>query len=420
MIVSKEIQDFLLNDALERFLRYVKVWTTSDVDSTSLPSTTNQFELGKILVEELNQLGLENVIQDDLGFLYAYLPPNQGFEQVNPIGLLAHLDTASIVSGKDVKPVIHRNYNGNEIKFAAYKELLLTANDSPQLKEYIGLDIITTQGDTLLGADDKAGIAEIIAACAAWKKFPELKHGPIIICFTPDEEIGIGIDNIDEKKLPKICYTIDGGEMGELVFECFDAWLATIKFKGLSVHPGDAKNLMINTIQIASRFFSELPESESPEHTENREGYFYLTKLQGTTEESNAWILIRDFEPKNNQRRVDYLKNLKQTYEIRYPGLIIELDFLHQYENMLKFIEKNPIIVNLAKKAIEKTGLKVKLQPIRGGTDGARLSAKGILTPNIFTGGLLAHSRKEYIPTLALQKAAEVILYLAELWTEVQ
>ncbi len=420
MIVSKEIQDFLLNDALERFLRYVKVWTTSDESSTSLPSTNNQLELAKKLVEELKQLGLEDVILDELGFVYAYLPPNQGFEHAKPIGFLAHLDTASSVSGKDVKPVIHRNYNGSEIKFAADKELLLTTNDSPQLKEYIGLDIITTQGDTLLGADDKAGIAEIIAACSAWKKFPELKHGPIIICFTPDEEIGKGIDNINEKKLAKICYTIDGGEMGELVFECFDAWLATIKFKGLSVHPGYAKSLMINTIQIASRFFSELPESESPEHTENREGYFYLTRLQGTTEESNARLLIRDFEQKNNQRRVDYLKNLKKTYEIRYPGLVIEIDFLHQYENMLKFIEKKPIIVNLAKKAIEKTGLKVKLQPIRGGTDGARLSAKGILTPNIFTGGLFAHSRKEYIPTLALQKTAEVILYLAELWTEDQ
>lgn len=420
MVVSKEIKDYLLNDALERFLRYVKVWTTSDESSTSLPSTINQLDLAKKLVEELNQLGLEDVVQDDLGFVYAYLPPNQGFEHVNPIGFLAHLDTSSVVSGKDVKPVIHRNYNGSEIKFAADKELLLTTNDSPQLKEYIGLDIITTQGDTLLGADDKAGIAEIIAACSAWKKFPELKHGPIIICFTPDEEIGKGIDNINEKKLPKICYTIDGGEMGELVFECFDAWLATIKFKGLSVHPGYAKNLMINTVQIASRFFSELPEFESPEHTENREGYFYLSSLQGKTEESNARLLIRDFEPKNNQRRVDYLKILKKTYEIRYPGLIVELDFLHQYQNMLEFIEKKPIIVDLAKKAIEKAGLKLKLQPIRGGTDGAQLSAKGIITPNIFTGGLLAHSRKEYIPTLALQKAAEVILHLAELWTEVQ
>ena len=221
-----------------------------------------------------------------------------------------------------------------------------------------------------------------------------------------------------KNKIPKICYTVDGGEMGELEFECFDAWRAEFKFKGLSVHPGHAKNKMVNAIQIACRFFSELPESEAPESTEEREGYYHLSKLQGKAEEATARMIIRDFELKNNQRRMDYIKSLKQAYEIRYSGLKIEINFLHQYQNMFKYLEKKPLVVDLAKQAIEKTGLEVKIHAIRGGTDGARLSANGIPTPNIFTGGQLFHSRKEYIPSLALQKAAEVLIHLAHLWTQ--
>ncbi|MFW9998622.1 MAG: peptidase T [Candidatus Hodarchaeota archaeon] len=418
MELTKDIQEFLLNDALERFLRYVKIWTTSDENAKNVPSTKNQLELGKLLVEELKELNLENISQDEFGFVYAYLGPSKGFEKVQPIGLLAHIDTSPAVSGKDVKPIIHKNYDGKEIKYVQDKELVLSVEDSPNLEEYCGLDIITSEGDTLLGSDDKAGIAEIIAACAAWQKYPELKHGPIFICFTPDEEIGLGIEKINQRKIPKICYTVDGGEMGELEFECFDAWRAEFKFKGLSVHPGHAKNKMINAIQIACRFFSELPESEAPESTEEREGYYHLSKLQGKAEEATARMIIRDFELKNNQRRMEYLKSLKYAYEIRYPGLKIELNFTHQYLNMFKHIEKKPLVIDLAKQAIEKTGLELKVHAIRGGTDGARLSANGIPTPNIFTGGQLFHSRKEYIPSLALQKAAEVLIYLAHLWTQ--
>jgi tripeptide aminopeptidase len=418
MELSKEIQEFLLDDALERFLRYVKVWTTSDETIETVPSTKIQFDLGKLLVEELKQLNLKDIFHDEYGFVYAYLPPSKGFEKVQPIGLLAHVDTSSAVSGKDVKPVIHRNYNGKEIKYAQNKDLVLNFEDSPNLEEYVGLDIITSEGDTLLGADNKAGVAEIMAACAAWKEFKELKHGPIVICFTTDEETGLGIDKADLKRLPKVCYTIDGGEMGELEYECFDAWLAQIKFIGLSVHPGHAKNKMINAIQIATRFFSELPESESPEHTEEREGFFHLTKLQGKAEEATSRMLIRDFIEENNKRRMEYLDNLKKAYEIRYPGLKIEIDYRHQYQNMYTYLEKKTVVVDLARQAIEKTGLDVIIHPIRGGTDGARLSAKGIPTPNIFSGGLLFHSRKEYIPTLALQKATEVLINLAELWTQ--
>jgi len=419
MKLQKDVQEFLLDDALERFLRYVKIWTTSDETSESIPTTSNQLELGKILVDELKELNLENVSQDELGFVYADLSPTEGLENKRGIGLLAHLDTAGSVNGRNVKPVIHKNYNGSEIKFAENDDLTISIKDSPNLENYIGLDIITSQGDTLLGADDKAGISEIMAALSAWKKFPELKHGPIVVCFTPDEETGKGvINNVNKNRLPEVCYTLDGGEMGELEIECFDAWLAIIKFKGLAVHTGHAKNLLINAIHIACRFMSELPEAESPQHTEEREGFFHLTKLQGNAEEANARILIRDYKLKGNERRMEYIKNLKTLYELRHPGLEIELNFNHQYENMLNYIKKNKNVIDLAKKAIELAGLEVKEHAIRGGTDGAILSVKGILTPNIFTGGELFHSRKEYIPTLALQKASEVIIHLAYLWTQ--
>ncbi|MFX1425969.1 MAG: peptidase T [Promethearchaeota archaeon] len=417
MELSREIQEFLLNDAVERFLRYVKIWTTTDEFAESAPSTQNQFDLAKILVEELKELNLQDIVFDEFGFVYANLPPSKGFEKVKAIGLIAHLDTSFAVSGKNVKPVIHENYNGKEIKFAQDKDLTLSVEDSPLLEEYIGLDIITSEGDTLLGADDKAGIAEIMAACAAWNKFPELKHGPIVICFSPDEETGLGMAKVSKKKLPDICYTVDGGEMGELEYESFDAWRATFRFKGLSVHPGYAKNKMINSLRIASDFFSNLPVAETPEHTENREGYYHLYYLQGKPEETTAKVLIRDFDEKNNKIRMEYIKKLKEAYETLYPGLEIQIDFLHQYQNMLKYLEKKQIILELAKQAIEKTGLELKIHPIRGGTDGSRLSADGILTPNIFEGGLLHHSRKEHIPTLALQKAAETLIYLADLWT---
>ena len=418
MELTKEIQEFLHKDALARFLRYVKVWTTSDETKESVPTSEIQLDLGKLLVEELKELHLENITQDEYGFVYAYLPPSNGFEKVTSIGLLAHMDTSPAVSGRNVKPIIHKNYDGKEIKYNSDKELTLSIGDSPNLEEYIGLDIITSDGDTLLGADDKAGIAEIMTACSAWQENSQLKHGPIYICFTTDEETGLGISNVNKKKIPEICYTIDGGEMGELEFECFDAWRADFKFKGLSVHPGYAKNKMINAIQIASRFFSDLPESETPENTGEREGYFHLSKLQGTAEEATARMIIRDFVVKNNQKRMHYLKSLVETYEIRYHGLKIEIDFTHQYQNMYNYIEKKLFVVELAKQSIEKAGLEVKIPPIRGGTDGARLSADGIITPNIFSGGNLFHSRKEFIPTLALQKAAEVLLYLAHSWTQ--
>ena len=416
-MLSNEIKEFLLEEAVNRFLKYVRIWTTSDEDSQSHPSTENQFELGKILAAELKKLNLENVIHDHFGYVYADLPASSGLENARRIGLIAHIDTSPAVSGKNVKPVIHKNYDGGIIEFVGNNDIKLTVEDSPILKDYIGLDIITSEGDTLLGADDKAGIAEIMTMCAAWQKFSELKHGPITVCFTPDEEIGKGTLNINKQRLPEICYTMDGSKMGELEFECFDAWKATISFTGLSIHPGYAKNLLINAIHIASRFLSEIPEYESPEHTEEREGFYYVTKLKGTVEEANIILIIRDFIEDNNKNRIEFLRKLKDLYELRYPGLKIDLKFEHQYSNMLQFVEKEKTVLDLAEKAIEMAGLEVKIHSIRGGTDGSRLSEMGIPTPNIFSGGLLFHSRKEHIPTLALQKASEVLLHLAQLWT---
>jgi len=234
-MISEKIKDFLSEKALDNFLRYVKIWTTSDENSSSHPTSEIQLDLAKLLASELKEIGLENVIQDKYGYVYANLPASEGLENIQAIGFIAHMDTSPSVSGKDVKPVIHKNYEGGPIKHASNNEIILTPDDSPSLKNYIGLDIITSEGDTLLGADDKAGVAEIMAACAAWKKFPELKHGPISICFTPDEEVGKGTLKIDKKKLPEFCYTLDGSEMGELEIECFDAWSAQIKFKGINL-----------------------------------------------------------------------------------------------------------------------------------------------------------------------------------------
>lgn len=416
MTLRKEIQEFLLEEAVERFLEYVKIYTTSSEESTTYPSTSCQLDLGDKLKEELLELGLDNVVHDEFGYVYADLSASENHENVQPIAFIAHLDTSPAVEGKDVKAIIHKNYQGQEIKYPEDPTLSLSVKDSPELESFIGMNIITSSGDTLLGADDKAGIAEIMAALRAWKKFPELKHGKVTVCFTPDEEIGKGTAKISLDRLPKFCYTLDGGEMGELETECFDAWKAEFEFKGLSVHPGYAKNKMINAIDVASRFFSEVPEYETPEHTEKREGFYHLYTLSGSTETAKAAMILRDFEEKENKRRMVFLESLKETYEKQYIGLKIDLKFSHSYENMHVYLEQFPDVIKHAEKAIEEAGLEVKRTEIRGGTDGARLSAKGIPTPNLFAGGILFHSRKEYIPAKALQKAAEVVLIIAKNW----
>ncbi len=418
MKLSENIQEYIKQRVISRFIKYVKINSSSNENTDTFPSTNEQLFFGKILVDDLKEQGIKNIAHDEYGYIYANLPASKGYENIKSIGFIAHLDTSPSVSGKNIIPVIHRNYNGGEIYFEKNKSLILSPKDSPELMKYIGYDIITSKGDTLLGADDKAGIAEIITACETLIENPEIKHGPIVICFFPDEELGKGTQKINLSKLPEICYTIDGSEMGFLEIECFDAWKVNINFKGLNIHPGYAKDLMINSIHIASRFLSDLPKLESPEHTEKRDGFYHLCSLEGNVEESKAILIIRDFEESKNKQRIAYLKELKEKYEKKYSGLKISMDITHQYKNMNKFLQNHLNIINYAKEAIKKSNINFNLHSIRGGTDGAYLSENGIPTPNIFTGGLLFHSKKEYIPTIALQKATEVIIYIAEIYAK--
>lgn len=418
MIMKEEIRSFIKADVLDRFLRYVRIHTTSNEDSTTHPSTPCQFDLGQLLTEELNAMGMSQVEMDEFGYVYAVLPASQGYHPTGfqNLGFCAHLDTSPAVSGKNVNPIIHGNYQGQVITYPDNQSLKLDPDECPALRKFIGEDIITSSGNTLLGADDKAGIAEIMTGLAVMIRFPETLHPEIRICFTPDEEIGQGTSKIKTLKMGQVCYTLDGGIMGELEDECFDAYGAKIRFKGLNVHPGEAKNRMINAGAIAARFFSALPEWQTPEHTELREGFFHLTRLSGDENQADLQFIIRDFIKCNNEKRIALLHSLKDYFIRNYPGLEIEIETKEQYRNMNEVLCHHPETVNTAREAIETAGLNVILKAIRGGTDGARLSFMGIPTPNLFAGGLLFHSLKEWIPVIALEKAVEVILNVSELW----
>lgn len=416
MPLKKEILEFIRKDSLERFLRYVRVYTTSNEESNTNPSSKNQFELANLIKDELKALGV-NAEVDEFCYLYANLPASQGVN-APPISFIAHLDTSPAVSGENVKPIIHKGYDGGDIKYPDDPNLVLTPKDSPELLEFVGKDIITASGTTLLGADDKAGIAEIVSMVAAFIKFPELKHPEIRVCFTPDEEIGAGTAKIDINKLGKVAYTFDGGMIGEIENECFDAMGAKIRFIGLNVHPGYAKNKMINAAGIAARYYAMLPEYETPERTELREGFFHLLKISGDESEATLQFIIRDFEHSRNEKRVELLNSLKEFFEKKYSGLKIEIEIKEQYRNFKEVLDKTPEVTDFAIKAIEMAGIKPIRKAIRGGTDGARLSFMGIPTPNIFAGGLLFHSKKEWIPVEAFEKAVEVGIYLCQLWAE--
>ncbi len=415
MKLTQEIFDHIEKEVKNAFLKYVQIDTQSDESTGTHPSTEKQFDLANILKEELTTLGLLNVVVDEYCYVYADLPASEGYENVQRIGFLAHMDTSPAASGNDVKPLI-RTYEEKTLSYPDDPSLTLSERDSPELKHYVGEEIITASGKTLLGADDKAGIAEIMTALSILKEYPEIKHGPITICFTPDEEIGEGVTMINKDRLPAFCYTLDGGEAGEIEFECFDAWKAEIIFNGLSVHPGYAKNKMINALRIATLYVSSLPEAETPEHTEKREGFYHFYKINGSEEKATIILILRDFEEENNHHRMNFLESLARTFEKRHRGLKIDLNFEHSYENMQVYLKDHPYIIEKAVEAIKEAELEPIQRPIRGGTDGARLSAQGIPTPNIFAGGLLFHSRKEYIPIKSLIKATEVIIYLLQQW----
>ncbi len=414
-MIPRNITDFLLKEARERFLRYVRIDTASDPDSGKHPSTEKQKDLARLLEKELRHIGLADIEADDFGYVYATLPASEGVEAPS-VSLCAHMDTSSSEPGKDVEPAIHENYDGGVISFRDDADLTLNPEMAPELLRYKGETIITASGKTLLGADDKAGIAEIMAALAALKRFEELPRPELRVMFTPDEEIGEGADNINRERFGRFGYTMDGGEMGEIESECFDAHQAEIVFNGKNIHPGYAKNKMINAAAIAARFFSALPEYETPERTEGREGFYHLLKIEGEETRALLKLIIRDFERDANLKRIERIEQLIKTYELLYPGLKVDLGLKDQYRNMKEVIDRHPEVIEKAFRAVEMAGLSVIHTPIRGGTDGARLCFMGLPTPNIFTGGHMFHSKTEWIPERALLKASEVILHLCRLW----
>ncbi len=415
-MTDNNLYGFLRREAVERFCRYVTVNTSSSEDSETSPSTPAQLDLARILTAELEELGLSGVTLDGHGYVYATLPATPGAAK-GPLTLLAHMDTSPSVSGENVRPVLHENYDGSPITFVDDPALVLTPEDSPELLRFRGDTVITASGGTLLGADDKAGIAEIMSVLAAFSRFPELSHPELIIVFTPDEEVGRGTDNIDLHRLGQVGYTVDGGMIGEIDVECFHALRAVVGFRGMNVHPGYAKNRMINAGHIAARFAASLPEFETPEHTEGREGFFHLTGLEGDENLATLKFILRDFDGSANRRRVELLECMRDEFEKRYPGLGIELSITEQYRNMSEVLNLYPDIVALAEQAMTMAGVEPVRKFIRGGTDGARLCFMGVPTPNLFTGGMLPHSRKEWIAVPALQKACEVLVNLCSLYS---
>ncbi len=395
---------------VDRFLKYVSFETTSDGASGITPSTDVQRVFAEYLVEELKSIGMEDVTIDEYAYVMATLPANTS-EIIPTIGFIAHLDTAPDMSGKDVKPRIVNNYDGNDIVLDADANIVMTTTQFPDLKKYIGQDLIVTDGHTLLGADDKAGIAEIMAAVEYLIAHPEIKHGKVRVAFNPDEEIGLGAHKFDVEKFgAEWAYTMDGGEVGELEYENFNAAGASIKINGCNVHPGTAKNTMVNAIGVAMEFASMLPAVEKPEHTEGYEGFFHLVDIKGAVETASMVYIVRDHDRTKFEAKKQKLVDITLYLNNKYGANTIELSMNDQYYNMREKVEPVIHIVDLAFQAMEKAGIKPKVKAIRGGTDGSQLSFKGLPCPNIFAGGHNFHGRYEFVPVQSMSKAAEVIV----------
>jgi len=399
----------------ERFLNYVSFTTTSDENTNMTPSTPGQMIFAKFLVEELKSIGLQEVEVDKNGYIMATLPANTD-KQVPTIGFIAHMDTSPDMTAKHVKPRIVANYDGNDILLNDEKLIVLETEKYPEILQYKGQDIIVTDGTTLLGADDKAGLAEIVTAMEYLLAHPEIKHGKIRIGFTPDEEIGQGADHFDVPKFgAEWAYTIDGGEIGELEFENFNAATAKINFQGLNVHPGYAKHKMLNSMRVAYQFASMLPRHETPEHTEKYEGFYHLVGMEGTVEKSSLSYIIRDHDRDRFERRKKEMQHLVNKINAEFGEGTATLELRDQYYNMREKVEPVMHVVDLAFEAMEAVGVKPNVKPIRGGTDGARLSYEGLPCPNIFAGGHNFHGRFEYVPVQSMEKAMMVIVKIAEL-----
>lgn len=400
---------------VERFLKYVSFDTQSNEETRLTPSTPGQMVFAKYLKSELESLGLEEITLDEYGYLFATLPANTE-KEVPTIGFIAHMDTSPDMSGKDVTPRIVENYNGSDIVLNAEDRVILSPAQFPELLAHKGEDLIVTNGKTLLGADDKAGIAEIISAVVYLKEHPEIKHGKIRIGFNPDEEIGEGAHKFDVEKFGcEWAYTMDGGEVGELEYENFNAAAAKIMFKGRNVHPGYAKHKMINSIRIANQFISMLPRHETPEHTEGYEGFYHLIGIQGDVEQTTLSYIIRDHDRSRFESRKREMAHLVRKINAEFGEDTAVLELRDQYYNMREKIEPVMHIIDTAFAAMEAVGVKPNVKPIRGGTDGAQLSFKGLPCPNIFAGGLNFHGRFEFVPIQNMEKAMKVIVKIAEL-----
>ena len=396
-------------------MKYVSFDTQSSEETEVTPSTPGQMVFAKYLKEELESLGLEDITLDEHGYLFATLPANID-KPVPTIGFIAHMDTSPDMSGKDVSPRIVQNYDGSDIVLCAEENVILSPSQFPELLDHKGEDLIVTNGKTLLGADDKAGIAEIVSAIVYLKEHPEIKHGKIRIGFNPDEEIGLGAHKFDVEKFGcDWAYTMDGGEVGELEFENFNAASAKITFKGRNVHPGYAKNKMVNSIRVANRFCAMLPAHETPEHTEGYEGFYHLISFNGDVEQTTVAYIIRDHDRARFESRKKKIERFVSEINAEYGEGTATLELRDQYYNMREKIEPLMHIIDTAFAAMEAVGVKPNVKPIRGGTDGAQLSFKGLPCPNIFAGGLNFHGRYEFAPIQNMEKAMKVIVKIAEL-----
>jgi tripeptide aminopeptidase len=397
-------------NVVERFLKYVVYNTQSDQGSSNCPSSEGQLNFGKVLAEELNRIGLEEVEIDWNGYVMATLPSNLEHE-VPVVGFIAHMDTSPDCSGKNVRPRIIDHYQGDDIILNAEKNIVLSPGRFPEILQYKGEQLIVTDGTTLLGADDKAGIAEIISAMEYLKEHPEIKHGKIRIAFTPDEEIGRGADHFYVPKFAAdFAFTIDGGELGELQYENFNAASAHIVFHGINVHPGSAKDKMRNSMLLANKFLSDLPGEEVPEHTSDYEGFYHLIKLEGRVDRTEMEFIVRDFDRQKFEERKSVLQQLANGLNLIHGEKVVEISIKDQYYNMKEKIDPQFFLIELAREAMESCKIQPKIVPVRGGTDGSRLSFMGLPCPNIFAGGHNFHGPYEYIPTRSLESACSVIV----------
>lgn len=401
----------------DRFLDFVRFDTQSDELTNMTPSTPGQMEFAKYLKGLLEDMKLEDITLDDNGYLFATLPANTT-KELPVIGFIAHMDTSPDMSGKHVNPRIVKSYDGTAIILNAEKGITLSPDEFPELLNYIGQDLIVTDGNTLLGADDKAGIAEIIDAVAWLQAHPEVKHGKIRIGFNPDEEIGLGAHKFDVEKFGcDFAYTMDGGAVGELEYENFNAASAKVTIKGRNVHPGYAKHKMINSIRVANNFIAMLPRWETPEHTEGYEGFYHLVGIEGSVEETTLTYIIRDHDRARFESRKREIEHLVRKTNMEYPGCC-SVEIKDQYYNMREKIEPVMHIIEIAEKAMREAGIEPKVQPIRGGTDGAQLSFKGLPCPNIFAGGENFHGRFEFVPIQSMEKARDVVVNICRIVAE--